>query len=109
MGSSANEDDLLRIACAAKAIDQQKVAANMAFAMICPIPGQRMIEPLSAKGASRATSSSIASFSRVMSYRPECESRVQSFTKAFVRSEVLGRTARLALGAFFEVMDQRNR
>ena len=49
MGSSPNEDDLLRIACAAKAIDQQKVAANMAFAMICPIPGQRMIEPLSAK------------------------------------------------------------
>jgi hypothetical protein len=50
MGSRANEDDLLSVANAAQAIDQQKVAADMAFAMIRPLADQGVIEPLRAEG-----------------------------------------------------------
>jgi hypothetical protein len=50
MTSHTDEDDLLCIAGTAQAVDEQKVAADMAFTMIRPLAGQGVIESLCAEG-----------------------------------------------------------
>ena len=44
--AGAHKDDLLVRSAAFQAIDQQEVAADVAFAMIGPVTGERMIAPL---------------------------------------------------------------
>ena len=45
MGSGSDKANAIAI----EPVDQQKVAADMAFAMIGPIPLQRMVEPFRAE------------------------------------------------------------
>ena len=46
MGSRANKDDLLVESAAIQSVDQQEVTANVALAMVGPIPHERMVKPL---------------------------------------------------------------
>lgn len=72
MYASADEDDLIiRVGGIVEPIDQKKVAADMALAMIDPIASEM------------AMSASITSLIRRISKRPVRSSRSQSFRKAF--------------------------
>jgi len=69
--SRAHKHQQTRLCAVIELVRKQKVAANMALPMSGP------------SGPSLAISSSIASLSRFMSYRPDRDNRSQSFKKDF--------------------------
>lgn len=46
MAARAHEDDLLASATALQPVDQQEVAADVAFAMVSPFAGKGVVQPL---------------------------------------------------------------
>lgn len=65
-------------------IDQQEVAADVTFTVVGPIALERWSSHSGPSGVSLPRSSSIASFRRFKSYRPERERRSQSLRKVLV-------------------------
>lgn len=83
MCSGAHEYDQAMFPVVVDLVGQQKITADMALPIPFPVATQRVIEPLRSKRASLAINKSMASLSRFMSYRPECDNLSQSFRKDF--------------------------
>ena len=66
-----------------KFVRQQEVPADVTLAVPLPIAAERVIKPLRPELAVLAIRSNIASFSRVISYRPARDKRSQSLKKDF--------------------------
>lgn len=95
MRAGAAEHDAAWLGGIVKRVNEQEIAANMAFAMACPIPGQRVIQPLGGKGPSLATSNNIASFSHAYRIcRRKCAYLLLAFSMSSIKSSAFAKRAR---------------
>ena len=81
--AGAHEHNQAMLSAVITLVRQQKIAADMAFSIPFPVATQGVIGALGPEWPSLAISSSIASLSWFMSYRPDRDNRSQSFRKDF--------------------------
>lgn len=84
LGARSDEHHQAILTAVVYVVDEQEVAADVAFAMLVPLAGKGRSSHPGPSGASLPTRSNIASLRRRMSKRPECERRSQSFRNALV-------------------------
>jgi hypothetical protein len=67
MGAGADENDEVDFAAGIELVDEQEIAADVAFAIACPFTLQWVVKPFRSEGASLAIKVSIAALSRARS------------------------------------------